>query len=123
MAALMSPILGVDDARWYALQIAAMMDDTRMEYYEKLQEKLNSGYLKDFNALETGDAYQMPVLLISGSCDWICPVGLVQEYADTITAPKKELYLMDGCGHSPQGQLPEEFCEALEEFLEKKNAG
>lgn len=119
MAALMSPILGIDDVRWYSLQIAALLDDTRMRRYEELQDKLLAGYMMDFNALEMGDAFQMPVLFISGSCDWICPVGMVKDYVDVITAPRKELYLIDGCGHSPQGQLPEEFCQAVREFLEQ----
>ena len=116
MAALTSPILGVDDMRWYAFQIRALMDDASMEHYEELVEKPLAG-VKDFNALETGDAYQMPVMFISGSCDWICPVGLVEDYMDVITAPRKELYLIEGCGHSPQGQLPEEFCQAVKGFL------
>ena len=117
MAALMSPILGVDDMRWYSMQLVAMLDGTRMEHYEELQDKLLSGYMMDFNALETGDTYQMPVLLISGSCDWICPVGLVEKYMDTLTAPKKELHLIEGCGHSPQGQLPEAFCQVFNDWL------
>ena len=45
--------------------------------------------VKDFNALETGDVYQMPVMFISGSCDWICPVRLIEDYMDVIVAPKK----------------------------------
>ena len=117
MAALMSPIVGVDDMRWYFLQTAAMLDDTRMEYYEKLVEKPLSEMM-DFNALEMEDAYQMPVLLISGFCDWICPVDMVREYADTITAPRWGIYFVGGCGHSPQTQLPEEFCQVVKEFLE-----
>ena len=118
MAALTSPILGVDDMRWYAFQIRALMDDASMEHYEELVEKpLNGG--KDFNALETGDAYQMPVMFISGSCDWICPVGLIEDYMDVIAAPRKELHLIEGCGHSPQAQLPEEFCQVVKGFLKQ----
>ena len=118
MAALTSPILGVDDMRWYAFQIRALLDDAGMKYYEELVEQPLTG-VKDFNALEMGDAYQMPVLFISGSCDWICPVGLVEDYIDVITAPRKELYLIEGCGHSPQAQLPEEFCRAVKGFLDQ----
>ena len=116
MAALTSPITGVDDMRWYFLQMGALTGDTR---YEELVEKPLAGYMMDFNALETGDAYRMPVMLISGSCDWICPVGLVEDYMDVITAPEKELKLIEGCGHSPQGQLPEEFCQEVKSFLGK----
>lgn len=118
MAALTSPILGVDDMRWYAFQMRALLDDVGMKYYEELVEKPLAG-VKDFNALETGDAYQMPVMFISGSCDWICPVGLVEDYMDVITAPRKELCLIEGCGHSPQAQLPEEFCRAVKVFLDQ----
>lgn len=114
MAALTSPIAGVDDFRWYMIQTSAIMGGTR---YEELVEKPLAGYMMDFNALEYNDAYQMPVLLLSGSCDWICPVGLIEDYMDAITAPRKELHLIEGCGHSPQGQLPEEFCQVLKDFL------
>jgi len=36
-----------------------------MEHYEELVEKPLAG-VKDFNALETGDIYQMPMMFISG---------------------------------------------------------
>lgn len=117
MAALTSPTLGVDDVRWYLFQMGALMDDARMERYEELVEKPLSDVTDDFNALEYHDAYQMPVMFISGSCDWICPVGLVEEYMDVMTAPRKELRLIEGCGHSPQGQLPEAFCQEVKDFL------
>jgi pimeloyl-ACP methyl ester carboxylesterase len=38
---------------------------------------------------------------------------------DVITAPRKELYLIEGCGHSPQAQLPEEFGRAVKGFIER----
>ena len=120
MAALTSPIVGVDDMRWYFFQMASMISSTGMEHYEELVETPLSGYMKDFNALETRDAYQMPVMFISGSCDWICPVGLIKEYMDVLIAPRKELHLIEGCGHSPQAQLPEEFCQAVKNFLDQK---
>ena len=73
--------------------------------------------MNNFNALETGDNYQMPVLLISGSCDWICPVGLVKEYVKSLSAPEVKLELLEGCGHSPQAQLPSEFSAKIKIFL------
>ena len=115
MAALTSPIAGVDDIRWYMVQMKAVMGE--FSQYKKLVEKPLGSYMMDFNAFDKNDTYQMPVLFLSGSCDWITPVGLVKEYADRITAPKVEVYLMEGCGHSPQGQLPEEFANAIKEFL------
>ncbi len=113
MAALTSPIAGVDDVRWYMLQIAYMMGNDRFDQLTKTvrDEMMN------FNALETEEVYHMPVLFISGSCDWNCPVGLIEKYIDTLAAPRKEMYLIDGCGHSPQTQLPEKFCQEIKRFL------
>lgn len=97
MAALTSPILGVDDVRWYLLELATLRGDAT---FEQLMKPLEDEMF-DFDALEGRDEYQTSVLLISGSCDWTCPVDWVEEYADAITAPRKELYLVEGCGHSP----------------------
>jgi pimeloyl-ACP methyl ester carboxylesterase len=117
MAALTSPTLGVDDVSWYLFQMSALMDDASMERYEELVEEPLSGFTNDFNALEYNDAYQMPVMFISGSCDWICPVGLVKTYASSLSAPKVKLELLEGCGHSPQIQLPAEFSLLIKDFL------
>ena len=113
MAALTSPIAGVDDMRWYMLEISSMMG--KPEYENLIKPVLDE--CNNFNGLENSDEYQMPVFFISGSCDWVCPVDMVEEYIKTITAPKKEICLIEGCGHSPQGQLPEEFCNAVKNFL------
>ena len=80
-------------------------------------EKLLIDYLLDFNAYKRNTDFQVPVFFISGSDDWSCPVGPIEEYLGVITAPKKDMYLVDGCGHSPQAQLPEEFCQAIKSFL------
>lgn len=119
-AALSSPIAGIDDIRWYMIQMSATQENSR---YEKLVEKPLGTYMMSFNALEYEDAYEMPVLLLSGSCDWVCPYGLVEDYAENITAPSLKVHLMEGCGHSPQGQLPKEFSQVIKEWLEETNDG
>ena len=108
-----SPIAGVDDLRWYMLEIKALAGDTRFEQLMKPVED----YVMDFNALESKDSYQMPVLFISGSCDWVCPVGMIKDYAEKITAPKVKVSLIEGCGHSPMGQLPVQFTDEIKAFL------
>ena len=113
-ATIFSPYFGVDDARWYWVILSALTGNTA---YEDLEKPLID-YLLDFNAYKRNTDFQMPVLFISGSDDWSCPVGPIEEYYDVITAPQKEMYLVDGCGHSPQGQLPEEFCQAIKRFLD-----
>jgi pimeloyl-ACP methyl ester carboxylesterase len=112
-ATFFSPYAGVDDFRWYFLILSTMLGNTT---YEDLQKPLID-YLLDFNAYKRSTDYIVPVLFISGSEDWSCPVGPIKEYYEVITAPRKELYLVNGCGHSPQGQLPEEFANAIKAFL------
>ena len=116
VAIIFSPYFGVDDARWYGVILSSLAGSTA---YEDLEKPLID-YLLDFNAYKRNMDFQIPVLFISGSDDWACPVEPIEEYCDAITAPKKETYLVDGCGHSPQGQLPEEFCRAIKGFLSGK---
>ena len=113
-AALTSPIAGIDDMRWYFMQMFNM--NRFIELISPLEE-----YMNNFNALEAADKYQMPVLLISGSCDWICPVDFVKDYVESLTAPEVKLELLEGCGHSPQIQLPSEFSTKIKTFLMRRN--
>lgn len=48
------------------------------------------------------------------SCDWVCPAGLVKEYADEYGL---RYVAMEGCGHSPQGQHPDRFADIIRDFL------
>ena len=93
-----------------------MSSQTGSTAYEDLEKPLID-YLMDFNAYKRNTDFQMPILFISGSDDWSCPVGPIEEYYDVITAPKKEMNLVDGCGHSPQGQLPDQFVGIIRDFL------
>ena len=110
-AALTSPIVGVDDIRWYYLEMTSMTGDSRFEeLIAPLETELNSFVLED--------NYQVPVLYISGDCDWICPFGLVEEFADS---HGYEYAAMEGCGHSPQGQHPDQFADIIRGFLSEVN--
>ena len=110
MAFLTSPILGVDDIRWYILELSSLVGDSR---YEDLEKPLND-QLWSFNIMESDSNYQVPVLFISGSCDWVCPAELVEQYADQRGLTYSP---MEGCGHSPQGQYPERFAKLIDDFL------
>ncbi len=54
----------------------------------------------------------------SGSCDWITPVKYTEDYFYAITAPKKEMQLIDGWGHNVPQESPEEFADVLMQVLQ-----
>ena len=70
-----------------------------------------------FDINERFKSYEVPVFYISGSADWTCPWTMVKEYYESIEAPKKALYIMEGCGHAPQNQLPDDLNSAVKQFL------
>jgi pimeloyl-ACP methyl ester carboxylesterase len=55
--------------------------------------------------------------ILSGDCDWITPVQYAQDYHNLISAPRKQMQLIAGCGHSPQYDSPEEFSQAVKSIL------
>lgn len=107
-----SPYMGVDDLRWFLKQ-AGDFDE-----YVRLNQQLFD-YIMTVDVRDYGLDYQMPAGFISGSDDWTTPVQYTEDYYDTITAPDKQLALIEGCGHSPQYDSPEEFCNALKNMLDK----
>lgn len=107
-----SPYMGVDDVRWFLKQVGSV------EEYIALNQPLFD-YITKTDVRDYGLEYQVPVGFITGSDDWTTPAKYAQDYYDIIQAPKKQIYLMKGCGHSPQYDSPEEFCEILKKILEK----
>lgn len=110
--ALLSPYLGVDNIRWF------LKANTNVQEYIKLNQPLFD-YLDETDVRDYGLEYQVPVGFISGSEDWSTPVKYVEDYYEMITAPKKSIYQLKDCGHSPQMDAPEEFCKVLKGMLEE----
>lgn len=107
-----SPYMGIDDIRWFLKQTGSLED------YFALNKQLYD-YVMIADVRDYGTEYQIPVGFISGSCDWTTPVKYSQDYFDLISAPQKQIHLLDGCGHAPQYDLPEEFCEIVKGMLEE----
>lgn len=105
-SAITCPTLGVDDVKWYALEMTSMTGDSR---FEELTAPLDE-VLMLFDINDLGEEYPVPAHFISGSDDWITPAGLVEEYA---AAHNYDYYPIEGCGHSPQGQVPEQVAEVI----------
>ena len=108
--AVTSPYFGTDDFRWFLKQLGSM------DAYFALNRQLFD-YTFSFDAYSQGSSFEMPVYLISGTDDWVCPVDSVRDYLDTIDAPSKDLFLLDGCGHNAQYALPEEFARTVRDSL------
>lgn len=60
---------------------------------------------------------KIPVLFISGSCDYNTPWVLVKQYVESLQAPYKEFIPFDKSGHSPPFEEPEKFNSVLVEKL------
>ena len=103
-----SPYMGVDDIRWFIKQLSSL------ENYLALNKQLYD-YVLEADVRDYGTEYEVPV----GSCDWTTPVKYAEDYCELITAPQKQYHLMEGCGHAPQYDRPEEFCKILRSMLDE----
>ena len=108
--ALTSPYFGVEDLQWFFKQLGDK------NTYFALNSQLFA-YTLAFDAYENKTAYEMPVYLISGDCDWVCPVDSIKEYAEAVTAPSVRMELIEGCGHNLQYASPKEFAQRIKEVL------
>ncbi len=106
-----SPYMGFDDLGWFLKQMGDF------EKYVKLNQQLFD-YIMVADVRDYGLEYQVPVGFISGSEDWITPVKYSEDYYNTVSAPMKDIALIDGCGHSPHYDSPKKFCDELKGMLE-----
>lgn len=104
--ALTSPYLGVYDVLWFGKQIGNFSDFT------ELNRQLFD-YISSEDVYAYGTTFQIPVGFISGSCDWVTPVKYTEDYYHAITAPKKEMRLIDGWGHTVPQENPKEFADTF----------
>lgn len=112
LTGLYSPYMGVDDFRWFMKQLGNMED------YISLNQSLFD-YIQTADVRTYGLQYQMSAGFISGSEDWTTPVKYVEDYYQTVTSPHKIFGQLEGCGHSPQSDSPEEFSEKLKKILKE----
>ena len=109
--ALTSPFLGVDDVRWFGKQLGSLSD------FISLNKQLFD-YISEEDVYTYGKEFQVPVGFISGSCDWVTPVKYTEDYYNALTAPRKEMQLIEGWGHTVPQENPEEFADTLKKMLE-----
>lgn len=108
------------DSIWFVPELC--QSDIQMNYlavteqYVALNQQLFD-YIMEADVRDYGLEYQVPVGFISGSDDWTTPVKYSEDYYNSVSAPMKDVALINGCGHSPHYDAPAEFCDALEEML------
>ena len=74
-----------------------------------------------FDARRDVPSLDVPYLAISGAEDWICPAALVAAYADGLSAPSKDMLVIEGAGHYAHLDAPAAFQAAVLAFA-RKNA-
>ena len=83
---------------------------SHLEYYFKLQQlqERDTDYLFQFNMYDYGNEFEVPVIFICGSEDWMTRYT-IEDYYDSVKAPYKKLISMQGIGHNTLLVAPEEF--------------
>lgn len=105
-----SPYMGFDDFRWFLKQTGNLED------YFALNRQLYE-YATETDVRDYGTEYRVPVGFISGLRDWVSPSAYTYDYFCLISAPQKQIHLIPDCGHAPQYDSPEEFCDILKGIL------
>ena len=106
-----APEISMRDLRW---QLLSMMNAKK---FFELQAPLLP-FLFEFNIYNaSGTKYDVPVFFLSGDGDWITPYPIVRKYAKVVTAPKKDMILIENTGHSPFLDNPQAFCKAVRKAL------
>ena len=109
LAALFSPYMTSDDFMWVTKILSF---ESFMEYEGPLMDYINSVDLR-----EDIPSFEVPVLFISGGCDYNCTYTVAEEYARSCGA---EMYIIDGADHYCHAACPEEFASAVKDFLSEE---
>ncbi len=107
--AIFSPYFGMDDFRWFVLQLGDV--NSYIPYNQALFDYLT------VNIREFGTEYDVPVYYITGSEDYTCNPTLVGLFIEELSAPEMEFYIMDGCGHGCHYDNASEFANMINSCL------
>lgn len=107
---LSSPDMNFEDLRWFINAISTK------KMFSLVEPLIDYSYY-EFDALESGLSFEVPMYFIQGEDDWITPTAMVENYYETVSAPEKDLILMPGCGHTPFLDDPAEFADCIKTVL------
>lgn len=107
LMAATSPDLNLQDMKWFLYDSSKVL---MAEDNPLLQDLFN------FDANEMLN-YQVPMYFISGGNDYTTPFSAVQSYYEKISAPDKNMIIMDGAGHNTFMDLPKEFADNVKQLI------
>lgn len=82
---------------------------------QELQEK-DTEYMTQFNMYTYGSVFEMPVIFICGSEDWLTKYT-IEDYYALVKAPYKKLVYIQNAGHDTIQVAPNEFYETFNEAM------
>lgn len=121
--ALAEPIL----ERWFSADFATQRNEELAGWRHMLVRTPLDGYLATIAAIRDADMteaarnIQVPTLCLAGSDDGATPPDLVKSMADLI--PGAAFRIIDGAGHLPCVEKPEQTAEHIVKFLKGMNNG
>lgn len=69
--------------------------------------------VREMDITTLGSDFRVPIFFFQGRHDPYCRPGLIEEYAETITAPRHELVWFDDAGHFPFFEDQQRFTDEL----------
>jgi len=100
---------------WMRIYNTSLLTCAEYTLGEKIKVKAqNKLYLllDDFlklNFLDTLTSFSLPVYFVQGENDYLTTAQLVKQYYNSLSAPQKDILLIDNCAHDPQFDYPDQF--------------
>lgn len=109
-SAITSPEMSWDDAKWFLFA-------SNTKNIISSQSNLADYMYFQFDLRDFANEYDIPICFIQGDSDWITPTDMVADYYSTVSSKQKEMIIIDNTGHTPFLDNPEQFCNAVKNFL------
>lgn len=110
---LTSPYMNFTDIRWF------FNASNTIKIIDLERELINFLYF-DFDINKLDLEYKVPVYYIQGEKDYITPTSMVEGFFESVIAPKKKLFKIDGTGHTPFLDSPVEFSDIVHNILSER---
>lgn len=99
------------------------MNDLRiMMSGPKVSYRLNE-YMRSVNLFDEEKTYQVPMMFITGNWDYQYPYQTAMRYMEQITAPYKQMTVIEDASYDAMYEKPEEFWAAFNEFIDRVDRG